>query len=1447
MSNPTTSDLNILLRHVPKIVVSRFLNNPERPRGPESFSFVAAVALFDISGFSSLGSRLSEDERRQSRDTHNNSSSSNSTGTIASSSSPPAPSSPSVSALGSALNSRSPLTSTSRSSSVTMLHNEPKVSKTRSPTTGNIFSSSYRDICARREVSSRREDSSRRESSLKVDEEKSLEEDDEGLSPSDMMRQRRQSGVPYSSSSSMNFVHGAKTSIATQGIAVETLTTALNKSLEPVIDVILKHGGDIIKFAGDALIVMWETEASRGKVTPAGDLVYRAVCCALEALQALKAAVASGEHDSEHSHLKLLGMHVGIGVSDMTGNHVGGVLNRWEFYLSGDANRQMSFAEENARKGQLALSPEAFDALETRFGTLPELDVVCHISGNYLVNEVPGDSPVLTPHRPSFVFPPLEPTADLIGFLRCYVPGAIVSHLQKGLTLTPCRLNVTVAFVKLEGVIEIKDEQNQLQTIHQNLCTIQECAYKAQGMLRQFLIDDKGAIAIVAIGLPPFFHENNCFRGIKFASYVLKSGVKASIGVTTGSVFCGSVGSNARAEYAVVGDSINLAARLMAAAPVGEIYCDHRTHKETKDSVHFRDAIEMKVKGKTEPIQVFPVHQYSQAESFATDSPDTAYPAPYRCSNILDAVPLFSSVSKSSTSESSTHRALVVCGDSGTGKTMLINHVVQRHSVRCFKGCGDSMDAVVDFHAWRGIAKAMTSVTVKTSQRKVSLPSVDVAGLNRDISSSIGDPTALDLIEGGNLTVHRPSQPGRPSRTSTLTTHDEASEGEVNLDSSFANRIVDNGKPNVVEPTSPNGQRVTVLEYLVLHQQVTKETLKTLRHWFPYEDATAAPAESTAEKGEEGLKSLRQVLFSMIAVVSAAKPIVLVFDDAQWMDNRSLGLVLKVLEELPNVYFLITVRGIHVSKHTASARSMLLALVMSLPSVETRQMDCFTFQGTSLFLCQQYHITIMDTQVLDFVFQRTEGNPGSLIKLLNFMLNAKYIAIEPESNNIVILKDLDEMDTLVPQHIRARVMSIVDSLDALAQTALKLLSINPQPSEERMVNGILTLSSSADQDGSMSETSGIGLKVPRPTSEVSLLRQVRESLIPCDKALLTIDPHNKLYFFNTEEMRLVVYDTMLPSQRKVLHGLYAEWLRYAATKTGRDSLTPPSLATVGSMSSEANLMATAESPTASSTIRPMPYQQYALLGYHLSQSDNPKEALEAYYLAAEGGMEAKELGFAEECMHTSSKILNTHPRIKDLSELDTILLRSRIEFIRGTIAVESNDLNLAITHMIYVTRLFNRKGSVLRQYTNNVQREGLPRRSSLSFTGSRRTSFPMSTTVEAVSSTRKCVGLLPEPKGLETIQTRCMPRLFTFNSIFPSGLRATNPQRRQCLRKISIRPNSNRIQAEQTLEALDQINFYRRKASALIKQINYAKKKEEDMHRHIQRFAQRSLQTKDKR
>ena len=56
-------------------------------------------------------------------------------------------------------------------------------------------------------------------------------------------------------------------------------------------------------------------------------------------------------------------------------------------------------------------------------------------------------------------------------------------------------------------------------------------------------------------------------------------GQKAWIGVTTGQAFCGIVGNQTRREYTVMGDVVNLAARLMTAAKGGKNWQNQSTGK----------------------------------------------------------------------------------------------------------------------------------------------------------------------------------------------------------------------------------------------------------------------------------------------------------------------------------------------------------------------------------------------------------------------------------------------------------------------------------------------------------------------------------------------------------------------------------------------------------------------------------------------------------------------------------------------------------------------------------------------------------------------------------------------------------------------------------------------------------------------------------------------------
>jgi adenylate cyclase len=83
--------------------------------------------------------------------------------------------------------------------------------------------------------------------------------------------------------------------------------------------------------------------------------------------------------------------------------------------------------------------------------------------------------------------------------------------------------------------------------------------------------------------------------------------IQIRIGINTGTVVVGNMGSARRLSYTVLGSAVNLAQRLESNAPVGGILISQRTYNLIKDHVHTRPLVQIQVKGFDEFISTYEV------------------------------------------------------------------------------------------------------------------------------------------------------------------------------------------------------------------------------------------------------------------------------------------------------------------------------------------------------------------------------------------------------------------------------------------------------------------------------------------------------------------------------------------------------------------------------------------------------------------------------------------------------------------------------------------------------------------------------------------------------------------------------------------------------------------------------------------------------------------------
>jgi len=183
------------------------------------------------------------------------------------------------------------------------------------------------------------------------------------------------------------------------------------------------------------------------------------------------------------------------------------------------------------------------------------------------------------------------------------------------------RRPVTIIFADISGFTALNDAakspaevERVIGLVNHLLQELSEAIYEFDGYIDKYIGDE-----IMAIFGAPKSHENDPELALRAClsmmerlknfnanpPFPLAKPLGIHMGVNTGTVIAGMVGSDRKRSYTVMGDAVNVAARLESVSIRGEIFVSEDTYELTKRFFVFEKRDSVQVKGKEKPLQVY--------------------------------------------------------------------------------------------------------------------------------------------------------------------------------------------------------------------------------------------------------------------------------------------------------------------------------------------------------------------------------------------------------------------------------------------------------------------------------------------------------------------------------------------------------------------------------------------------------------------------------------------------------------------------------------------------------------------------------------------------------------------------------------------------------------------------------------------------------------------------
>jgi adenylate cyclase len=207
-----------------------------------------------------------------------------------------------------------------------------------------------------------------------------------------------------------------------------------------------------------------------------------------------------------------------------------------------------------------------------------------------------------------------------------YTSAAVVEEALRrpgGLSLEGERREVTVLFADLRRFTPLAEALAPEQTVavlNEVLRRLADAVLTCGGTLDKFLGD-----GLMAVWGAPVQHPDDPLRALQAAKMMMESvdelcasaaagqavdlfrQLELGVGLNTGQVVAGNVGSALRTEYTCIGDAVNVAARLCGLAAPGDILLGERTHALVSAHGRFERLAPVMLKGKSHPVPLWRV------------------------------------------------------------------------------------------------------------------------------------------------------------------------------------------------------------------------------------------------------------------------------------------------------------------------------------------------------------------------------------------------------------------------------------------------------------------------------------------------------------------------------------------------------------------------------------------------------------------------------------------------------------------------------------------------------------------------------------------------------------------------------------------------------------------------------------------------------------------------